>query len=364
MQTTSRLSAAMALCLVLASPLCAGTLDSSLGPLSVAPVAQGLDEPWSLAFLPDGRFLVTERAGRLSLFAADGSAARPIAGLPPVWEMGQGGLLDVMVPRDFAQTRRLWLTFAWSDNGETGGSAIGFGTLSPDDSRLEGFRTVFKGPATEGGRHFGARLVEAPDGTVFATFGERGLGDPAQDPALPMGKVIHLTAEGAPATAIDGWLAGVHSLGHRNPQGAALDGAGQLWLVEHGAQGGDELNRITAGRNYGWPVITYGKDYDDSPIGIGTEAPGMEQPAFYWDPSIAPSGLLVYQGAMFPEWQGDILTGSLKFDLVSRLDPDRGYAEERMQSPETGRVRDIRQAPDGAIWFLSVHEGAVFRIAR
>lgn len=342
----------------------AQALDSTLGPLTVSRIADGLDEPWALAFLPDGSFLVTERAGRLTLFSPDGQARQPVSGLPAVWQEGQGGLLDIMLPRDFATSRRIWLTYAWSDTGQTGGTAAGFGTLSPDGTTLQGFRPVFRGPATEGGRHFGARLVEATDGTVFATFGERGLGDPAQDPAVPMGKVLHLTADGAPATAIAGWLPAVHSIGHRNPQGVALDAAGNLLVVEHGAQGGDELNLIHSGRNYGWPVITYGRDYDDSPIGIGTSAPGMEQPLFYWDPSIAPSGLMVYQGAMFPEWQGDIFTGSLKFDLISRLDPNRAYAEERLQSAETGRVRDIRQAPDGAIWFLSVYEGAVFRIAR
>jgi glucose/arabinose dehydrogenase len=156
----------------------------------------------------------------------------------------------------------------------------------------------------------------------------------------------------------------VLSIGHRNPQGAALDGQGRLWLVEHGAQGGDELNLVREGANYGWPVISYGVNYNGSRIGSGTQAEGMEQPAFYWDPSIAPSGLMIYDGAMFPEWRGDVFTGSLKFDYLSRLDPDQGYAEERISGPETGRVRDVRQAPDGAIWFLSVHEGAVFRMAR
>lgn len=342
----------------------AAALDTSLGALSVTPMAQGLDEPWGLAFLPDGRFLVTERAGRLTLFSADGSARTEITGLPQVWEEGQGGLLDVLVTRDFATSRRIWLSYATSENGSTGGTAIGFGTLSDDGTTLQDFRPAFTGPGTPGGRHFGSRLVEAPDGSVFATFGERGLEMPAQDPALAVGKVIHITPQGTPATAIEGWLPAVYSLGHRNPQGAALDGAGNLWVVEHGAQGGDELNRVEPGRNYGWPVITYGKDYDDSPIGIGTAQDGMEQPVHYWDPSIAPSGLMIYQGAMFPEWQGDVFIGSLKFDLISRLDPDAAYAEERLQSPETGRVRDIRQGPDGAIWFLSVYDGAAYRISR
>ena len=212
--------------------------------------------------------------------------------------------------------------------------------------------------------HFGARVVEAADGTLFLTSGERGTAERAQDKTLANGKVFHLTRDGAPLTAIDGALDGVYSMGHRNPQGITVDDAGQLWVVEHGAQGGDELNRIRAGANYGWPVISFGKDYDDSPIGVGTTAPGMEQPVVFWDPSIAPSGLMIYSGEMFPEWQGDVFTGSLKFDYLSRLDPDQNYAEERIDGPQTGRVRDVRQAPDGSIWFMSVTEGSVYRLAR
>ncbi len=356
-------AALIALIAALVAPPVAA-LDTSLGALSVTPMAQDLDEPWGLAFLPDGRFLVTERAGRLTLFSEGGSARTQITGLPQVWEEGQGGLLDVLVTRDFATSRRIWLSYATSENGSTGGTATGFGTLSDDGTTLQDFRPVFTGPATAGGRHFGSRLVEAADGSVFVTFGERGLGMPAQDPAVPMGKTIHLTAQGDAIQTDPAWAAGVYSTGHRNPQGAALDAAGNLWVVEHGAQGGDELNRVEPGRNYGWPVITYGKDYDDSPIGIGTAQDGMEQPVHYWDPSIAPSGLMIYQGAMFPEWRGDVFIGSLKFDLISRLDPDAAYAEEQLQSPQTGRVRDIRQGPDGAIWFLSVYDGAAYRISR
>ncbi|HEX9856890.1 MAG TPA: PQQ-dependent sugar dehydrogenase, partial [Paracoccaceae bacterium] len=161
-----------------------------------------------------------------------------------------------------------------------------------------------------------------------------------------------------------GTLPGLYSLGHRNPQGAALDAGGQLWVTEHGAEGGDELNRVERGRNYGWPVIAYGQHYGGGKIGIGTANPGMEQPVLYWDPSIAPSGLMIHSGAMFPEWRGDFFTGSLKFNYIARLDPEANYAEERIAAPQTGRVRDVREGPDGAIWFLSVHEGAVFRLAR
>ena len=269
-----------------------------------------------------------------------------------------------MIPRDFATSREVWLSFS-EPQGNGAGTAMGRGTLTAD-SQLADFQTMFSAPVGgNGGRHFGSRLVEAPDGSIFLTVGERGTPDLAQDTTRAEGKVIHVARDGRAISPDDvAQLPGLHSLGHRNPQGAALDGTGQLWVVEHGAQGGDELNRVEQGRNYGWPIIAYGKDYDDSKLGIGTEAPGLEQPVHYWDPSIAPSGLMFYTGAMFPEWQGDVFTGSLKFDYIARLDPDASYAEEAITAVETGRVRDIRQAPDGSIWFLSVTDGAVYRMAR
>jgi glucose/arabinose dehydrogenase len=332
--------------------------------LRIAPMATGLDEPWGLAFLPDGRFLVTERPGRLTLFPSEGGRGRPVEGLPEVAAIGQGGLLDVMVPRDFATSRRVWLSYA---EGADGGAstAMGYGALAEDGSRLEGFTRVHNGPATRGGRHFGARIVEAADGTIFLTTGDRGDGTRSQDPARPEGKVLAFAPDGTPRTFPDfgpGAQAGLWSMGHRNIQGAALDGQGRLWTVEHGAQGGDELNRPEPGRNYGWPVISYGRNYNGRPIGEGTARPGMEQPVHYWDPSIAPSGLFIHSGRMFPDWRGHVLTGSLKFDLIARLDPSRGYAETRIEAPETARVRDVREGPDGAVWFLSVGEGAAFRM--
>jgi aldose sugar dehydrogenase len=340
------------------------TVDTSIGPLTITEMATGLDEPWGLAFLPDGRFLITERAGRLQLFAASGGAGQQITGLPKIFEEGQGGLLDVMVPRDFETSREVWLSFS-EPQGRGAGTAMGRGTLG-DDGQLADFRTLFSAPpGGRGGRHFGSRLVQGADNSIFLTVGERGKPDLAQDPTRAEGKVMHFFKDGIPIGADDEtWLPGLHSMGHRNPQGAALDANGQLWVVEHGAQGGDELNRVEEGRNYGWPIIAYGKDYDDSKLGIGTSAPGLEQPVHYWDPSIAPSGLMFYTGDMFPEWTGDVFTGSLKFDYISRLDPENGYAEEAITARETGRVRDVRQAPDGSIWFLSVTDGAVYRISR
>ena len=340
------------------------TLETSAGAVQITAMATGLEEPWGLAFLPDGRFLVTEREGRLRLFPATGGEGQEISGLPQVYADGQGGLLDVMIPRDFDRTGAVWLSFA-EPQGRGAGTAMGRGVLQ-GDGQLTGFTTVFSAPVGgDGGRHFGSRMIEAPDGSIFLTAGERGTPDLAQDATRAEGKVLHFAADGTPIGPDDpSQLPGLHSLGHRNAQGAAVDGNGQLWVVEHGAQGGDELNRVEAGRNYGWPIISYGKDYDDSKLGIGSEAPRLEQPVHYWDPSIAPSGLMFYSGDMFPEWQGDVFTGSLKFDYIAKLDPEDAYAEEAIKANETGRVRDIRQAPDGSIWFLSVADGAVYRISR
>jgi aldose sugar dehydrogenase len=327
--------------------------------LRITAVLEGLEEPWSLAFLPGGRVAVTERAGVLKVFADGGQVS--VGGLPEVAATGQGGLLDVMVPRDFAARRRLWFSYAHPAGGGAS-TALGHGVL--DGDRLRDFTRVHEGPPVKGDRHFGSRVVEAPDGSIFLTTGERGEGARAQDPARPEGKVLHFTAEGVPMpTTIPGGMSGLWSMGHRNIQGAALDGEGRLWTVEHGAKGGDELNMPQAGRNYGWPVISYGVDYSGAKIGEGQVRDGMEQPVHYWDPSIAPSGLMFHSGRAFPGWKGHVLTGSLKFDMISVLDPAHGYAETRVGTPETLRVRDVREGPDGAIWFLSVGRGAAFRMA-
>lgn len=343
----------------------AGTAETSAGPMQITTMATGLEEPWALAFLPDGRFLVTEKQGKL--WIVEGPARQPIEGLPEVANQGQGGLLDVMIPANFATTRRVWLSYAAPTTGGSA-TAAGFGRLSADGRELVDFQPVFVGTTATGGRHFGSRLVEAPDGSVYLTTGDRGTGPEgreAQDPANSHGKIIHLTAKSASGEG--GWEASVYSIGHRNLQGAALDAEGRLLTVEHGAKGGDELNAPEPGLNYGWPVISYGVNYDDSPIGEGNQKDGMEQPLHVWDPSIAPSGLLVYSGALVPEWQGDYFFGSLNSDFLGRLDPDapaaQGFAEERIAAAETGRVRDVVEGKDGAIWFLSVTDGAVYRLA-
>ncbi|MGL5010004.1 MAG: PQQ-dependent sugar dehydrogenase [Paracoccaceae bacterium] len=344
----------------------ATVVETSAGPMEVALVADGLVEPWGIAFLPDGRFLVTERDGALWLFAADGSTRSEVADVPAVAVDGQGGLLDVMVPQSFAASREIWLSYA-EPQAAGSGTAAAKARLSDDGMALEDLTVVFSSPeGGSGGRHFGSRLVEAADGTVFLTIGDRGTGPEgleAQDGMRAEGKVIHLNPDGSPATTLDGMLPGVFSTGHRNAQGAAIDANGQLWVVEHGAQGGDELNRVERGRNYGWPVIAYGENYGGGQIGVGTEQGGMEQPVIYWDPSMAPSGLMFYSGALVSDWAGDAFVGSLKFDYLGRLDSGSGFAEEKIETPETARVRAVVEGPDGAIWFLSVGNGAVYRMA-
>lgn len=309
-------------------------VETSAGPMQITAMATGFDEPWGLGFLPDGSFLVTERDGRLQL-VREGSTLS-VGGVPDVVARGQGGLLDVMIPRDFAESREVWLTYSAPLSGGSA-TAVGRGVLSADGAMLEGFETVYAGnPVSGATKHYGARVVEAPDGTIYLTTGERGTGpggQEAQDPARIEGKVIHLNRDGSAAARRDGWREGVFSLGHRNAQGAAIGPDGALWLVEHGAQGGDELNRVVEGANYGWPVISYGKNYGGGKIGVGSQAEGMEQPVHYWDPSIAPSGLMFYSGAAVPGWAGDVFTGSLKFDYLSRLDPQAGYAEEQITAP-------------------------------
>ncbi|WP_413718149.1 PQQ-dependent sugar dehydrogenase [Silicimonas sp. MF1-12-2] len=342
------------------------TLQSSVGAVQVDRVASGLDEPWAVGFLPDGSILVTERDGRLLRFE-DGRSSE-IAGVPSVADVGQGGLLDLLVPRDFAESRELFFTYAKPQRkGE--GTAVLRARLSDDGSTLEGTETIFElTEGSSGGYHFGSRIVEATDGTLFLTIGDRGDQPSAQDLRRENGSVVRIARDGSippdnPLVGQPDAKPAIWSFGHRNPQGAALDLDGNLVTVEHGARGGDEINRITPGANYGWPLISYGRHYSGQPIGVGTKAPGLEQPAFYWDPSMAPSGMMIYSGKLWPDWRGDIFVGSLKFDYIARLEGDPLDEVEQLASDDTLRVRDIREAPDGTIWFLSVGNGALYRMS-
>lgn len=350
-------------------PAAALALDTDRGPVTVSAVATGFDQPWGVAQLPDGGLLVTERGGRLVL-VKDGRSNR-VVGVPRVADSGQGGLLDITLARDFAQTRTLFLTYSKQQSGGAG-TALAAAELSADGRRLENLRELFVAtPGGRSGRHFGSRVVEAPDGTLFVTIGDRGDRPSAQDRAVHNGSIVRVNRDGTipadnpfvgqPDIQPETW-----SYGHRNPQGAGLDARGALWTAEHGARGGDEVNRIKKGANYGWPVISYGVHYSGGEIGEGTAKSGMEQPAHYWDPSIAPSGLLIYQGDMFPEWKGDMFVGSLKLDYISRLELSSGTAveAEQIRGPETVRVRDIVEDDDGSILFISVGEGTVYRITR
>lgn len=340
----------------------ARALTTSAGAVRIERIADGLREPWSLAFLPDADLLVTLRGGALVRLPADGSDPVMIRGLPEVFAEGQGGLFDVLVPRDFARTGEVLLSYA-AALPEGGATAVAVARL--DGDRLTGLRELWRmDDPTPARIHFGGRLLELPDGTILLTTGDRGEGMPAQDPDRARGKIVRIARDGgAPPDNPDPAHPYTWTLGHRNPQGLAIDAQGRVWASEHGAKGGDEINRIEPGRNYGWPVISYGTNYDGSRIGIGTAAPGLEQPVRYWDPSIAPSGHMVYSGRLWPQWAGDHFVGSLKFDSLVRLDPDApGWPEEVLRDRSTGRVRDIREGPDGAIWFLSVERGAVFRM--
>jgi glucose/arabinose dehydrogenase len=341
-------------------------LETSQGTLTITKTADAFDEPWAIGHLPGGGILVTERGGAVIHLAADGARHR-LAGVPEVVAQGQGGLLDVMIPRDFADSREVFLSYVAEKDGAVG-TALGMGRLNADGTALEGFTRLWQQASHGGtGRHFGSRIVEAADGTVFLTIGDRGDRPSAQDLRNHNGAVIRLTRSGEvpednPFARQQGAQPEIFSYGHRNPQGAALDLDGALWVVEHGARGGDEVNAVRPGANYGWPVISYGTHYSGDRIGAGTAQPGMEQPALYWDPSIAPSGMMVYSGKLWPEWQGDIFVGSLKFDYIARLSDTPLSEVEQLSANETGRVRDVVEGPDGAIWFLSVHEGALYKI--
>ncbi len=368
------LRAAVALAvLALAAPAAAERIQTRLYPVTLDQVAGPLDHPWALAFLPDGAFLITERPGRLLLFPRPGARPVTVSGTPAVWASGQGGLLDVAIDPDFARTGLIYLAYAEAGPGGAG-TAVARGRLvrTPGGARFADPELIFRQtPKTAGGNHFGARLAFAPDGLLFVTLGERNLKDPAQDLGTTLGKVVRIAPDGRipadnPFLATPGARPEIWSLGHRNIQGAAIEPTtGHLWIVEHGARGGDEVNVPLAGLNYGWPVITHGVDYSGARIGIGSAAPGMEQPITYWTPSIAPSGLTFYTGSAFPLWQGDAFVGALAGQMLVRLDLDHGVitGQERLLEGRIGRIRDVRTGPDGALWLLTDSDsGALWRL--
>jgi glucose/arabinose dehydrogenase len=336
-------------------------VDSEKERFSYQVVTAGLNHPWSLAFLPDGRMLVTERGGSLRLVAADGRLdPQPVSGLPPVHQYGQGGLLDVVLHPDFANNHLIYLSYA--EPGEGGyGTAVARGRL--EDHRLTHVEVIYRMARKSGTRqHFGSRLVFDREGHLFITQGERGNRMRAQDLGDHAGSLIRINDDGSipkdnPFVGHKDAKPEIFSYGHRNMQGAALNPwSGRLWTHEHGPQGGDEINLPQAGKNYGWPVITYGVNYViGTRIGEGTHKAGMEQPIYYWVPSIAPSGMAFYNGDQFPHWKGDLFVGSLKFQLLVRLEleGDKVVHEERLLEGRFGRIRDVRQGPDGLLYLLT-----------
>ncbi|MBT8154463.1 PQQ-dependent sugar dehydrogenase [Epibacterium ulvae] len=347
-----------------ASSLAAQVMGSSAGALKITKMADGFDIPWGFGFLPDGSVLITDREGLLYL-VRDG-AKTSVSGVPEVAAVGQGGLLDVLVPRDIATSGEILLTLSRQDN-RGAGTALVSATLSPDFTEITQSKVLLQVRGTDGGRHFGSRVREAKDGSLYLTSGERGDRDSAQDLSNRQGAILRVNRDGSPHAnnpfiGQAGVMPEIWSYGHRNPQGLAIDRTGQVWAVEHGARGGDEINKIEKGANYGWPVIAYGRNYSGTKIGIGTAKDGLEQPAFFWDPSIAPSGMMIYSGKLWPAWRGDMFIGSLKFDYIARLDGTPKSEQEQLRHETTGRIRDIREAPDGSIWFASEYEGALFRL--
>ncbi|MCA1335375.1 PQQ-dependent sugar dehydrogenase [Pseudooceanicola marinus] len=340
--------------------------------LDRAVVVDGLEHPWGMEQLPDGRWLVTERPGRLRIVTPGGEVSDPVEGLPQVDARRQGGLLDVQVRDDFDETRRVWWSYAEPREGGETGTAVATGLLSEDGSAMEEVEVIFRQmPGWASSMHYGSRLVFDGSGALFVTTGERSLPEPrqlAQDPSTHLGKVLRIDPMGGAMPGnpqIEGGAPEVWSLGHRNIQAAALGPNGALWTIEHGPRGGDELNRPEPGGNYGWPVITYGIDYNGSPIGNGeTASPEMQQPLYYWDPVIAPSGMDFYEGEMFPDWQDSILVGALAGQALVRLELDGTSVKgEARYLQGQGRVRDVDVAADGAVMILTdAGNGALVRL--
>ena len=331
------------------------------GVVRVDTVARGLQQPWGFAFLPDGRIIVTEKGGTLRIVDQKGSISSPLGGVPPVASSGQGGLLDVTLAPDFPQSKLVYLSFSEPGEGGTAGTAVARGRLG--SSGLEDVAVIYRQePKVPGGNHFGSRIVFSPDGKMFVTQGERfSHRDQAQNLGNLLGKVVRLNPDGSvppdnPFVRQQGARPEIWSYGHRNMQGAAIDPrTGRLWTIEHGAAGGDELNHPEAGKNYGWPVITYGRDYDGRSIGIGAVKEGMEQPVYYWDPVIAPSGMLFYTGDKFPEWKNNVFVGGLASQALVRLVLENGAVtrEERYLHELHERIRDVQQGPDGYIYVIT-----------
>ncbi len=376
MTRMNRIAVPLGLLLLLTAPaaLAQQTFKSSAGNLKVETVARGLVHPWSLAFLPDGRMLVTERPGRMRIVTREGNLSAPLPGVPEVFASGQGGLLDVALDRDFAQNRTIYFSYAapFKHGGRT---ALARARLEAGDNpHLTDVKVIYRqqGPPSRG-NHFGGRIAQSADGNLFLTNGEHFTDrNMAQTLDNDLGKIVRITPDGGvprdnPFVGKAGASPEVWSYGHRNPQGLTINPAdGSLWEQEHGPMGGDEINVIAPGGNYGWPVVCFGVNYDGTPVGAGkSHQQGMVDPVWHWTPSIAPSGMTFYTGDLFPKWKGSLFNGALKFQLLSRLDIQDGkaVAEERLLQGLHERIRDVRQGPDGALYLLTDNNaGRILRV--
>jgi glucose/arabinose dehydrogenase len=345
------------------------TPRTSASPGKVTTVAKGLVHPWAIEFLPDGRMLVTERPGRVRFVSRDGKLSAPLSGVPRVYAQGQGGLLDVALDPAFAKNQIIYLSYAEEEDG-LAGTAVARARLG--NAGLTDVRVIYRQqPKVRGGGHYGSRIVFRRDGTMFVTQGDRmNYRDQAQNLTSGLGKIVRINSDGSiprdnPFLGRKDVRPEIWSYGHRNVQSAALHpDTGDLWTVEHGARGGDELNQPRAGKNYGWPVITYGIDYSGVRIGEGTAKAGMEQPVYYWDPVIAPSGMLFYTGNAYPGWKGSIFIGSLQPGRLVRLQMQNGrVAREERYLDLDYRIRDVAQGPDGLIYVITdENDGRILRM--
>jgi aldose sugar dehydrogenase len=330
----------------------------------VVVLAKGLEKPWAVEPLPGGDLLVSEKPGRMRIVSAQGDLGEPIAGIPEVDARGQGGLLDVALSPDFERDRTLYWSYSEPRRGGNA-TSVARGTLSADRRRLEEVRVILRAlPTYDGDKHYGSRLAFGPDGMLYVTLGERSdtqMRPQAQRLDSHMGKILRIAPDGSvpednPFTGRRGALPETWSLGHRNIQAAAFDARGRLWEIEHGTRGGDELNLIERGHNYGWPIVAYGQEYSGFAIeGSVTAREGYEQPVYYWDPVIAPSGLQFYSGDAFPAWRGNLFVGGMKATALVRLvlEDDRVVGEEHLLTDRGQRIRDVRQGPDGALYLVT-----------
>jgi glucose/arabinose dehydrogenase len=332
-------------------------------------VAEGLPHLWAMEFLPDGRMLVTAKQGAMHIISEEGEAGPAISGVPKVLANGQGGLLDVALAPDYPETGRIF--FSFSEEREDGnGTSVASAKLVPNENgggQLDNVEVIFRQmPSYDGNKHFGSRLAFGPQGELYVTVGERSDREPrvqAQDLDSGLGKIFRITQqgepfEGNPFIGQNNAQPEIWSIGHRNLQSATIDGEGRLWTVEHGPRGGDELNLPLAGKNYGWPEVTYGVEYSGAPVGQGiTKMSNTEQPVYYWDPVIAPSGMAYYDGDAIPEWKGALLVGGLVSQgvVVLHMENDRVKHEERV--PLEARIRDVKVGPDGAVYAVTEQRG-------